>query len=798
MNETPKSFVAVMTSHSVHDDLTFNIDNKLRKLTYPDFYVATNKSNPSRIDISAGEIDISNLPPAYLYYLLLDENGDLSVDSVYGGNTVDKYILAIFCKKNSDADAKFINFRGCESGLHGNHLWLIDGKCDIDYLEDKLQNEITQTKDNSTTIDGYIITRLGQLYSTVTGGYKKIDVEGCSYVRFLGVVQESNSLSKIGVAFFDETADPTTTTNTGFISGMQYEIGTEDHKELKEYILPVPENAKYFYLMSKIASSVVAGFTDNFYCYLVRGYFAGIRNITDLNNSIENADIIKQEYSDTKTLFIGSLVQKATEETKLSDNTDNTRVSMHSAVCFPHQNITLHVKIKDGYFFGIRYGSRRSSFTGVLEWYKNGDYLAIPNGYLFYRCYFSKGSTHDNTLTVNEIQNLINSGEIEITYKEDYDIIKANIESEKYIKSILRHFFNLSEGLTYREALEANTEVPNIPTFGHASDIHGDAKRYAQFLDYCDYIGVDAALITGDFVLNNPNQACQFINDIADTHKTMVLPCTGNHDCYGLYTSQEQREKIVGHLMDKNNVVTNPLENYPTYFYKDITAANIRIISLNTYEGHRLQHRSNITEQQCNWFIDALASTPNGYGIMVLYHAPEKSIVAETGYDTFYQNKYAYSLYYHTGITGTPITEIIDAFISRISTTISYSVKLESNSSSPINVTVNPDFTNVSSDVEFIAHVTGHQHIDWIGTVNDTTNRQLMLNIPSTCINFPTGDPFGANLSDLPRDGVGPVQDAFNIYGIDRKEKTVKIVRVGSNVNYEGIERKFMVIPYSI
>lgn len=506
-----------------------------------------------------------------------------------------------------------------------------------------------------------------------------------------------------------------------------------------------------------------------------------------------NVDLYNTDYPVTgmdikvrKSLFIGSLAQKAVESTKLSDNTDNTRVSMQSEVVLPYQKISLNVKIRDGYFFGIRYGNTRSTLSQQAEWFKDGDIVNIPDGYLYYRCYFSKGADHNTPVTINEVQSLIDNSEIEISYN---DIINDNSETEKYAKSILRYFFNIAEAGTQVNALKLNGSIPNIPTFGHTSDVHGDAKRFMQFLDYCDYIGVDAALVSGDFVSVTPAQSCQFINDIANEHNTMVLPCTGNHDCFGLLTAQEQREQVVGYLMTKNNVTTNPLDNYPTYFYKDIASKKIRIISLNTYEGNREGYNCNLTQQQCNWFIEALASTPTDYGVIVMFHSPESQPEKESGYNGFYQDKLATTLSYQTGITGEPIKKIVDAFISKTSATIAYT-------SYYVAITVNPNFTNVNSGVEFIAYVTGHRHIDWIGTVAGTTNRQLMLNVTCTTICGTEKDPYGANLSDLPRDGVGSTQDAFNIYGIDRLNKAVRVVRIGSNINFEGKERKFLIIKY--
>ena len=73
-----------------------------------------------------------------------------------------------------------------------------------------------------------------------------------------------------------------------------------------------------------------------------------------------------------------------------------------------------------------------------------------------------------------------------------------------------------------------------------------------------------------------------------------------------------------------------------------------------------------------------------------------------------------------------------------------------------------------------------------------------MLNV--TCANAVYGGsayPYLADLQDLGRVNTDSTQDAFNIYVIDRDNKIVKVVRIGSNITYDMKERKYMEIPYA-
>lgn len=773
----PKSFAAVVTNTATGELNYFNINNTQRKLNYPTFYIARNKLEKSTclISISEGSIDISNLPDGKSYYLVVDKSGNVSVVKATN-DIVDKYLIAYIKKDSTLSSGKFVDFRGCEGGLHGEYLWRIDGKYIIDEIQEK--ENILQNGSLTTVYDDVVMYKPGiEPSSDYPSGYQSdmntirvlVNVSPGQYVTASMILNRGVAAlvypSRIHAIRGGVTLAIQNITDGGFVNNIEE---TE-----------ITVNGILSFTMRKADGSVFS--LEEYNIYLAALKFTLRQYGTEvLNNKILNR----------KPLFIGSLAQKSVGSTKLSDNDDTTRVSMISEVCLPYEEIKIHIKIKEGYYFGVKYGSIRSTLAETKEWYKNGDTVIIPKGYLYYRCYFAKGDSQTDAVTVSEIQSLIDKKGIEISFNDfDYDIISASGSDEKYLKSMIRYFFDDEEAGTRADALQQNGLIPNIATFGHASDIHGDVKRYAQFLDYCDYLGVDAALISGDFVAVSPLQSCQFINDVADKHTSMVLPCTGNHDCLHLYTAQEQRAQIVGYLMDKNNVVTNPLEDYPTYFYKDIDDKNIRIISVNLYEGNHEDYKCNFTEKQANWFISSLASTPANYGVIVMLHSPEDKPNVISGFDKFYQNKYAYPLGFQSGITGKPFSKIIDAFISKTTATITYT-------SNSVEITVNPDFRNINSGVEFITYVAGHEHVDWVGVVPDTVNRQLVLNVTCTCICGPSGDPYGANLSDLPRDGIGSTQDAFNIYGIDRVNGSVRIARVGSNINYMGIERKFMIVQY--
>lgn len=225
------------------------------------------------------------------------------------------------------------------------------------------------------------------------------------------------------------------------------------------------------------------------------------------------------------------------------------------------------------------------------------------------------------------------------------------------------------------------------------------------------------------------------------------------------------------------------------YYYTDFAAKKMRIIGLNQFQyGGTIRENRYLKDDQIMWLIATLKSTPANYGILFLTHIPEHAWSVVTGYEKFWQN----TLFFNdlmTNTTGSPIADIIDAFIGRTSISKSYA-----QSGALTTLTVNANFsTGVNIGVEFIAYLNGHLHADRIGYLNNTTRKQLVLNIVMG--NAFTGQ-YRDALGDLPRMQNTVCEDAFNVYGIDKAVGKVRVARVGSNVNYALEKRDFMTIPY--
>lgn len=485
------------------------------------------------------------------------------------------------------------------------------------------------------------------------------------------------------------------------------------------------------------------------------------------------------------SIYFGELVQNELNAGGVG-NASNYRVSQKCALALPYKGVKVTAHLPEGYCVAFKYGvSTTSSYISLSNdsgWLEDGESFTFDGNGEIYRAYFGKNEGED-PLTVAEVNNLIAIGQISITYLDNSGTIEErNAANESYIKGIMRIFTG---------TLADDDSLTKMPTFVHTSDVHGDVYRVRNFLDYADFLNVDAAFITGDLVpMSGLYDNFDYMDEMVDMHDSKTLLCLGNHDARGL--SSEQAQGIVlAHTIEKYGLNTPSYQTYPTNYYLDFDEKKIRVISINQYEaGQYNTNNWRYTQNQINWFISTLANTPTGYGVIVLMHGAEVKIDSVSGKEKFFQGGNVTS---YGGIK--PITEIIDAFISK--TTYSGSFEMVTSGATE-TITISCDFTGVNATTEFICYATGHRHYDGVGYSHDTNNIQLMLNI---CLGFAlygtASYHYYAEMTNVPRGGKGLTQDAFNLYCIDRTNKEVRIARVGSNMKsgFEPID--YMIIPYA-
>ena len=394
---------------------------------------------------------------------------------------------------------------------------------------------------------------------------------------------------------------------------------------------------------------------------------------------------------------------------------------------------------------------------------RNNDTAIIPSDY---------PSVGFNARMNTSLKTLILGGSGSIGLADD--IISRNKEAEKAALAVRKRFDT-----------QNTTNETDFGFFAHISDLHNDPVRLKNFIKYCEHLKVDAGFVTGDIVdLYFTDDFTYYTKQVLATTIPM-FNTIGNHEAQNGGTDEQLEAKFFTPLIPQNESISEG----KGYYYRDFADKKIRIIGLNQFqEGGTARERRYLKPDQISWLIATLKSTPAGYGIMILTHVPEHEWSAEPTKTKFWQDKMFFTDLF-SNITGSPIADLIDAFIGRTTINKSY----VQSGVLPI-ISINADFsTGVNNGVEFIAYANGHLHADRIGYLNNTTHKQLVLNI--VCGNAFVS-PWRDGLSDLPRKAGTVAEDAINIYGIDRITKNVKIVRIGSNVNYMLEKRDLMSISY--
>ena len=443
----------------------------------------------------------------------------------------------------------------------------------------------------------------------------------------------------------------------------------------------VPDQAYPFYRVaildfSNFSNQISASDAERNYIFYKRN-----ETIKSLVSDVEKLE------NNLVELRVGELINgRLTADT--TDTTDSFapyRLSTTEIVAFPFgSNRKIKVKLNDSYLVGIRAGAISTNLDNNLYWFKDGDIITIPAGCNYYGvsvCNKAGG----NPYTTKAIADTDNIG-LHLYVENAHDILFTNDEAEKILTNA-RLYFNSNNP----------NSISRYAIIGHTSDCHGDYRRVENFFRFCDHIQADAGCITGDIVSYKPSQGVSWLGDLVDNYATLPAICTGNHDVYDNMDDDDVYDFLFADVAQKIGNTTGK-----TWYYKDITAKNIRIISINLYQhGGTNRWYTHFSNEQLAWLVSILGSTPNNYGVIILAHAPQTNLDSanNANYPTFFQDTRLYNNTMNAVSGGVPVYDIVDAFISR--TTLS---KTYTQTGIPSSVSVSADFTNVDQSVEFIAH----------------------------------------------------------------------------------------------
>lgn len=503
----------------------------------------------------------------------------------------------------------------------------------------------------------------------------------------------------------------------------------------------------------------------------------------------DNAEIFLKP-GNFKNLYLGNLVLGNIDMSSSAITTDNNCVSMVDVAVVPYKGATVYFNLPANISCKMFHNTevdlndtihRSTCCVAVDDNLGDGTkytFKTISDGYEYdvnqYRVQFIK--TDGSSINVREIEDLIDSGDINIIYEShDNGIIDDCQPIASSIAACMSKTFPETKSSQNKNI--ANY-IGNIPTFVHLSDIHGDCIRYERALQFAKHYEVDGVIYSGDAICSVGHDGIGFVTRGAKKYNVKVMPCVGNHDAYE-YTQQQFYKNCTEPL---SNIFDYPKTGKP-YFYVDLPC-KIRVISLdyNFTNDTSYINIANYGREQKEWFVDTLKSTPAGYGVIVNTHFLYTKI-NKVGEGKFFDDV-AGTNPTTTHVNTTGMLKIIDAFKNKRTESIQWQDFSGTD-------TVNADFTALPNGVEFICWCTGHTHTDHIGYIDgyDGTTNKKQINMSISC----------GTLASAPartRNGKDRTQDQFNLIGIDRDKKIIKIVRIGASMNADFKNNDYMTISY--
>lgn len=300
------------------------------------------------------------------------------------------------------------------------------------------------------------------------------------------------------------------------------------------------------------------------------------------------------------------------------------------------------------------------------------------------------------------------------------------------------------------------TESRGTPlTLLHFSDLHDNRNEFDRIIKYYSIYGslFDDILNTGDTVLSVFGSVFFLKEKYAYREiSKKILNVIGNHDTRATDSSDWYTNAGINAYNQQIAPsveywgVTQP-EDASTegkcYYYKDYTTQGIRMIVLDDM----VMAGSNYDASQITWFEEVLADAKeNNLSVLGVKHSSanvtplenagawhERNATVLAGADAFYN--------------------AVDAFIE--------------------------------GGGKFICWLTGHTHYNVLGTVTNHTNQ----------LNLAVGSGYDDNYQYSTR--AGAAVDCFNVIAIDTTQKTIKVMRVGNNIDWKMRECNLLCVDYN-
>lgn len=484
-------------------------------------------------------------------------------------------------------------------------------------------------------------------------------------------------------------------------------------------------------------------------------------------------------------------------------------------------------------YFNLCGGVKYTCHLPKERWDLSG--VTIDYDYNYFQLDYRVGNTNaENIKTLNIAEAQYGSFDFIAPATGQYRVyIRASVGEEVPIYiyprggelDIYSEQINKASSLGFKRAVTEDGYIPTL-TFAHISDTHCTAVLHRSFdesIKVFNALSVNGLnqgknakflLHTGDVRNSNFTTGYSFVYESLSNLKGKMFVTAGNHDVGNSDVASRcgTDEEIYTQMIEpmlyewalKSDGGGTPHIEGKNFYFTDFSEEKIRFIMLYEYEQEftlsatdptRLKafrgYRS-FSQEQIDWFIEALRTTPNGYGVIVAKHQPEainkvwdnpfNSNLAKEG---IRQQTHIYEMD-KTTKNFDAIAIIAQAFIDK--TVINKRLWQPTFSANDGNLIISADFRERAANAEFVCYCSGHTHLDVVARLRDYPD-QLELTVGADNTHYTNG-------SDILQEEGGKSMMLANVYNIDRNRGYIYIVRIGADFSNTAQHRSFTAINY--
>ena len=359
----------------------------------------------------------------------------------------------------------------------------------------------------------------------------------------------------------------------------------------------------------------------------------------------------------------------------------------------------------------------------------------------------------------------------------------------------------------------------NVGDYGHGrklpkrfamlvlADIHRCSKQLHHAIEYLnDMEALDAGICLGDIQGSNyaENDGSWYSMALKWAQKPFYT-VIGNHDGGGISdngssdnrTFSGTKQEVFDKFIRPNRKCMGLPSLEKTYYAVNFDAYQVTLIVLDCFmvpddldENGNFQITRDVecmNQEQLDWLVSTLAAVPENYHVLIAFHSyPDSGKIVKCDWT-------------QANITGfgggMPLTygkseivpDVVNAWINGESLNKDYE-PIANTDILPI-LKVRADFSARGKGA-FIAYLTGHNHIDFLGTSGKYPDQNV--------IAFPTSanDNWNNLDCDLPRERNTKAEDCLTVLAVDRESRVFHLVRVGSNFTKSLVNRTYYSVSY--